>query len=55
MEKQKEKEKELERANMKKKNKIMVVGQGYHEPSHIRTVFHRVPTGENTVRLEIQT
>ena len=30
VEKQKEREKELEKANMKKKNKIMVVGQGYH-------------------------
>jgi len=30
---------------MKKKNKIMIVGQGYHEHNHIKTLFHRVPLG----------
>ncbi len=42
VERQKQEERELERANMKKKNKIMIMGQGFQDTCYSKNVVHRL-------------
>lgn len=42
VERQKQEERELERANMKKKNKIMIMGQGFQDTCYSKNVVNRL-------------